>query len=308
MFRVRTATVDEHPAGVSLLLGHLPAAEREAQVAEILERARVGEVNLQGLLLSERDGEIVGAALMMASADAPVFVWPPAVRNDVPYDEPADALLQEVRRRIDAGDAWLGQCLLEVESTRERSALSRNGFAHLTDLLFLQRPLDEPLPPISDAPFETVAYAPGTNDEQFGRLLEATYVATRDCPELNGRRRGVEALAEHRASGRFDPSRWKIYRAGGEDVGVLLLSEHADQDAWEVVYMGVVSQARGRGYGRGMLLTGLYEARASGTGSVALAVDNRNSFAIGVYERLGFLEAAVRAVHVRFNDSRSRGQ
>jgi ribosomal protein S18 acetylase RimI-like enzyme len=55
-------------------------------------------------------------------------------------------------------------------------------------------------------------------------------------------------------------------------------------------------------------LDGLQAARSGGAESVFLAVDSRNSYARDVYRHAGFVDVAVRAVHVRFSRGRASGQ
>jgi ribosomal protein S18 acetylase RimI-like enzyme len=86
---------------------------------------------------------------------------------------------------------------------------------------------------------------------------------------------------------------------------LLLMTEHLDQRMWEVVYLGLVPEARGRGYGRGMLREGLRRAQAAGGFEVFLAVDKANHFAIKLYESLDFAAVGVQAVHMRFGTRHS---
>ena len=101
-------------------------------------------------------------------------------------------------------------------------------------------------------------------------------------------------------SGEFDPSRWLLFRSRQRDAGVLLLNDHPQQDAWELVYLGVAPDCRGQGIGRAMLAHGLDMARAAKRACVLLAVDCRNEYASKVYDDLGFLESDRKAVHVYF--------
>lgn len=297
---VSAAGADRQVTALSLLFSRFPTHERRERMVEVLEAARHGDVSLEGLLLVDRDAEPVGAALFLLQPDRTAFVWPPVARPDVPEDQQqqaVDALFAEIHRRVAAADTWLAQCLVEPYETGDREALSRNGFGHLADLLYLRRSLAEPLPPLPHVPFQTTPFSPASNGERFARLLERTYHGTLDCPRLKGRRSGAEALVSHRLSGGFDPRRWKIYSQDSADIGLLLLNDQPDQNAWEVVYMGVVPEARGRGYGRAMLLSGLDEARRADRGGVVLAVDAGNKYATDVYRDLGFVEWAMRAVH-----------
>ena len=287
----------------------MPEEECAASVAEVLQAEADGELRLDGLLMAEANGKPLGAALTVVQEDDALFVWPAVVHESTADASPfstaeiADAILQCVGRQIDNSGAWIGQCLIDCHETADRDAFSRNGFGHLADLIFMQRLLTTPLPEPTQLPFETVPYDPDKNREHFAAMLEKTYVGTCDCPELNGWRTGAQALAGHQAVGKFDSDLWKIYRIDGREIGVLLLSAHPDQNAWELVYLGLIPEARGNGYGREMLLNGLYEARAAGTESVFLAVDSRNRFAKKSYEDLGFTDTAVRAVHVRKGNS-----
>lgn len=302
MIRVRTASPDQLQTALSLLLPPAASdADCETQLADVMQEAAEGRLCFDHLLLAEIGEEPAGAGLLIFHADGTAYVWPPAVAPSRANDSAriVDAILQEVCTRIDGSSAWIGQSLLEPGDLSTRASLTRNGFAHLTDMIYVQRFLDEPLPPRSAVTFETVTFDHLRNRHRFARLLERTYCGTRDCPELEGLRSGEAALSGHQLTGQFVPSRWKVYCVDGEDVGVLLLNGHPEQSVWEVVYMGVVAEVRGRGLGRDMLLSGLYEARAMGTGSVLLAVDSRNVFARAVYDALGFVEVDVRAVLVR---------
>ncbi len=308
MITVTAAAPARRWTALSLLFSRHTAEECSLRAREVLEAERRGELCLDGLLLAEVDGKPAGAVFSVLQPDGTVMVWPPVVNGRASVEDVSDALLQEVCRQADAAGARMGQCIVELGETTERQTLIRNGFVHFADLSFLERSLHEPLPPLSDVEFETVPFAAPSNADRFASLLERTYVGTLDCPQLDGSRSGAEALQSHRNVGEFDPSRWKIYRDGQADVGVLLLSDHPEQDAWEVVYMGVVPDARGKGFGRAMLLSGLYEARAAGRAAVTLAVDCRNKYARNVYAELGFVDVAVRAVHVRMRPRRQGDQ
>ena len=130
-------------------------------------------------------------------------------------------------------------------------------------------------------------------------VLAKTYRGTLDCPELNEVRDAQQSLANHEATGSFSPDMWRLYRHDGDDVGVLLMVERPEQQAWEVVYLGVIETARRRGLARAMLVDGLQAARDAGAERLLLAADARNAPAIQLYQSLGFRLKSVRAAHVR---------
>ena len=86
---------------------------------------------------------------------------------------------------------------------------------------------------------------------------------------------------------------------GGKDAGVVLLNDHPDQDAVELVYLGVTPSARGRGLGHRMLQQGLSESAGRGRAVIFLAVDCENSYANSLYRDCGFDELARRQILLR---------
>jgi ribosomal protein S18 acetylase RimI-like enzyme len=306
MIDIVPAVDEEYETALALLFDRLPADQQQASIADVLKALRRGRITLHGLLTARVEGAISGAILYIMQADRTAFVWPPATSGAGSMSATEDALLREVIRRIEMADAWIGQCLIDRHWRQERATLERNGFSHLTDLRFLVRRLDEaPGKPAGAAAeaaetLETVVYQPGVNDSRFARLIEQTYRETRDCPELEGTRTGEQALVSHRMSGDFDPSRWRLFRWRARDAGVLLMNDHPEQAAWEVVYLGVARDCRGNGLGRRMLAEGLSAARAAQRSAVLLAVDCRNEYAGKVYDDLGFVETDRRAVHLYF--------
>jgi ribosomal protein S18 acetylase RimI-like enzyme len=194
----------------------------------------------------------------------------------------------------------VGQCLLDSDSHRERLALDECGFPRVTELEFLHCSLHE-LPPRRTSPLDWIVqpFAPGRDESLFAELLERTTIETTDCPELNGLRSGRECLEGHRAAGEYDPALWLSYHAGGAAVAVLLMTAHPDRRAWEIVYLGVMPEARGRGFGRAIVSDALGRARRAGQDGVFLAVDCRNAVARRIYLEAGFSPIGRQAVHLR---------
>jgi mycothiol synthase len=305
MIPVVAAAANEYDTALRVLFDRLPEPQRHSNITDVMRALARGSITLHGLLVA-RDGSIIqGAVLYLMQRDRTAFVWPPRVSAGVPETETADGLVQELIKRIEDAGAWIGQALLDPRCQDDGRSLSRNGFTHLTDLRFLARLLDasclsKSSEGTSQSGLETVVYQPGANDARFARLLERTYIETRDCPELGGRRTGEQAMISHQMSGEFDPSRWWLFRCRGQDAGVLLLNDHPEQQTWEVVYVGVAPEFRGRGLCRSMLEQGFSAARQAGRSGVLLAVDSRNDYASRIYDALGFVETDRRAVYVYF--------
>ena len=71
-------------------------------------------------------------------------------------------------------------------------------------------------------------------------------------------------------------------------IGVLLLTDVPEWRGWDLAYLGVVPEARGRGLGRQLAIKALRAARSGGATQLTLAVDARNFPAWHLYARLGF--------------------
>jgi ribosomal protein S18 acetylase RimI-like enzyme len=109
----------------------------------------------------------------------------------------------------------------------------------------------------------------------------------------------TDVLDGYRAQGRHSPSDWYFVRKDGDDVGALILADHPDYGNFEVVYMGVVPEARGRGFGEQMMRFALQAAAQHGAKRLVLAVDADNAPALASYRRAGFSQWDRRIVYAR---------
>lgn len=295
MIEVVPAAGPYRRAALEILFDHLSPAERDRQVEELL--VEESPVDLSELLIATRDGRPVGAALSLLQPDGCGYVWPPRSNDAARHESIVDGLFAEMLARHAAAEVWVSQCLIDQGDIDERRDLVRNRFTHLSDLRYLHRDLRQKMPDV-DCGLEAIAVSPEDEPERFARIIEASYEQTRDCPGLNGLRTGLEAVTGHKTTGGYLPDEWYLFREEGTDVGVLILADQPEQDAWEVVYMGVPPHARGRGYGRAIVSQAIRAARRSGRRSLLLAVDGDNQPALRIYESLGFGLLAEKSVYI----------
>ncbi|MCH8830898.1 MAG: GNAT family N-acetyltransferase [Planctomycetes bacterium] len=299
------SAADDHCRGaLEILLQDMEPSARETQIAETMTAASRGEVSLEGLLIAWHDGLPAGAILLAMQSDGCGFVWPPVVSSTVEprlVEQIADLLLEEVCRRLDADDAWLGQSIIDPSDTQGGDRLQRHEFRFLADLDYLRRPLREGLPALVESVhLDVVRIDPDAEPDRLAAVIERTYVGSADCPEISGWRSGLEAVHGHRSTGVLLRDQWLIFQdSSGNDVGVLVLADQPEQDAWELVYMGVTPDARGLGYGREIVVVALKNAENSARSAVLLAVDAENRFARTIYETLGFRLLEVKRVFAR---------
>ncbi len=289
---------------LSFLLGHLSEQERVLQLKELLDSAKKNQLDLSGLIMATDEGKVCGATLSIIQPDQSAFVWTPIVAKIPHFMEVENRLLQFLGDQLDSKNVWMGQCIVDLDAKSEREVLQRNQFDHVADLVYMNRLLLKTIPESEILPdLKSISYSEDENYEKFKEVLGRTYHDTLDCTFLNDLRTHEESLESHQLSGDFLPAQWRVFHDGQNDIGLLLMNDHPDQDAWEIVYIGVVPEARGKGYGREIVLSGLNEALQADRMQVILAVDVKNPYAYKLYESLGFLETTRKSVHIRVKKS-----
>lgn len=159
----------------------------------------------------------------------------------------------------------------------------------MTELVYLVDELDARWTPHAGGTLSWVVFEP-KEESRLARLLERTYIGTRDCPWLDRLRTTADVLAGYRAVGRFDPSLWRIARHGEADVGCVLVNVHPDVQHAEVVYLGLVPEARGRGWAVELVDCARQLALQAGCRRIVLAVDDANEPAKRLYAKCGMVE------------------
>jgi ribosomal protein S18 acetylase RimI-like enzyme len=285
---IAPARPQELEAAFRLVFLHLADGERPARVANALHLVRRGELDPAGILLATAGGTPVGALVCLPVPGASGLLWPPQAVEGPGRAEVEDALVCRATAWLRQRGAKLGQCLLSEDEVPLAGPLLRNGFAHVTALWYMQHDLSRPTQAPGGAALSYVPYPQLPNPAAFHDTLLHTYEGTEDCPEISGVRTVEEIIEGHRAQGKHDPARWWLALAEGRPAGVLLLCEVPEWAAWDVAYVGVVPEARGRGYGRALMHKALSEARADGVARLTLSVDVRNRRAWKLYTALGF--------------------
>ncbi len=210
----------------------------------------------------------------------------------------AALLLRRLLAALDGRAVQLVQALLVADYGDDFELLGAFGFEHYADLLYMasQTRAFPETPPV--APIEFEPYSDQKQD-RLASVIQRTYVDTQDCPRLSGVRPMTDVIAGYRGTGTFDPGRWFLVRHGQTDVGCLLLAEHAPLKQWEVAYVGLVPEARGRGWGLATIRHAQFLARRARVGRLLLAVDAGNAPAIATYAASGFSAWDRRTVMLR---------
>ncbi len=298
----------DFPAMLELVFSRLDRQSKKVQIETALEEIRRGGDESQ-IALAARRGEQMRAAVWLQIQPGGVgSLWPPAIVDGEP-EATANVLVELATAKAEQAGVGLIQSLLETDAGREAHWLKQAKFHHAADLLYLVSRC-EAFP--TSAPNCNLLFEPladiDQNRGQFSRLaqiVERTYEGTLDCPAVQGVRSMTDVLAGYRAVGEFDPSRWFIVREQNDgqnalaDVGCLLLTNHPAQKHWELVYMGVAPEARGRGLGVELVRRAQWLAGNSHAERLVLAVDAANRPAISAYSAAGFETWDRRSVFLR---------
>jgi len=275
-----------------------PVVKRQ-EVENILNLHQAGKIDLSHLLVAVSEQKIRAALLMMIQADFTAILWPPA------YDfsgEPADScseildlLVQRSFSIAKEHNCELIQATVGCQDVQSSELLVRNGLAAVGTLLFLQRPAMTQqkqgrmkTPHDHEETCRLVPITQGIDDEILGELVLSTYVDSADFPELQTRRSGALCLQTHRLQGEYLPENWFVIEEQGIQVGVLFFSFHSELDQWELTYLGVIPQYRGKGIARRVIEKSFEHPERKYRG-VFLGVDSRNDYAVRLYTSMGFV-------------------
>jgi mycothiol synthase len=238
----------------------------------------------------------VGAAVwVQQTAGNTSVVWPPAAGTVA-----VEPLLRAAAEFVDQRGMHLAQIQLAADHDYSPDTLRRAGFGQLAELVYMAAEVASPAT-VSYSTANGLQFVPRAMElaDRLATVVERTYEQTRDCPALENIRPISEVLAGYRAQGEYLPDQWHLVIADGCDVGAVILASHSTVRNWELVYMGVAPEARGRGFGEQIVRFALRAAAAGGAERLVLAVDAANEPALRVYRRTGFREWDRRIVYAR---------
>lgn len=298
--QIRPADPGGVESALQLVYQGLSPSLRQRQTAATLQEFRAQSGAANGLLTAWSGELLVGAILIQLQPGRIASLWPPHIVVDRSADPEAIAgkLLKAATELAVRGQTRMIQALLDTDACLAAERLLAAGFEHCGDLLYLVS-LANAFPSKHIASGLKFEPSSGIARDRIASIVERTYAATRDCPRLNGVRPIAEVLEGYQAVGRFDPARWLLVRYGGDDVGCLLLANHAQHRLWELVYMGIVPEARGKGFGLAVTRHAQWLAGRGGAERLVLAVDAANEPAIKGYAAAGFATWDRRSVFIK---------
>jgi ribosomal protein S18 acetylase RimI-like enzyme len=283
---------------LALVLCDLAPSQRREVAKAMLSFGNRTELANEGLFIARRSDELRGAAWGQRQSGNFAVFWPPKL-SPGEDEQTANALAESVVRALDEAATDLTQSLLSAPDASTINVLRHVGFRHLADLLYLtceasRFPVAAPPCDVLFEPYDTAERG------RLIRLVERSYEGTLDCTALNGVRDIEDVIVGYQGTGVFRAENWQFVRSEGEDVGVLLLADHPNARHWELMYMGLVPEVRGRGWGRQIARYAQWLGRGAAIERILVAVDAANSPAEAVYRSTGFELWEQRAVYLRF--------
>ena len=284
----------------ALVLSDLPPSARPDVAPELYERGESTAASNEALYTLVVDGIVCGAAWGQRQPGNTAILWPPRFRTGADAAA-ARPLVEGVAHDLDALGVGMTQVLLPEGDKTTAAAIRPAGFRHLADLLYLTcEAVSFPPAPPDTAPLEFQPYDPHERWRLI-ELVQRTYEGTQDCVSLGSERQMDDVIDGYQATGEFDPDHWLLVRAEGQDIGVLLLADHTDAGHLELLYMGLVPEYRGRGWGVHIARQAQWVARDAAAERIVLAVDAANAPAVAMYENADFMVWDRRTVYVRFH-------
>lgn len=272
-----------------------PADSR--RLAEFLHQAEMLGSDLSRQVVAvTSDGVVVGCAMYFPSTDDTAAATPPFCAVDHDSHGLRVSLLRALRGKARDDGIVMLQAFTAQDDAHAQTALSDAGFDELALMLFMQRlPRSDDRNICLDKQIRWIAYSEERRDE-FECVVRKTYDGTLDCVGLGEAR--PTTLESYRRRGEIDPSLWFLAELDAQAVACLLLLSHPDEMSFEVGYLGVVPDHRGKGLSRKVMEKGLKElASRSPYAKLTLTVDEANVPALNVYDTLDFTETERKRVY-----------
>jgi mycothiol synthase len=224
-----------------------------------------------------------------------------------PVEAPAAELVVHPSYRGQGHGRALGSALLAASGSRLRvwAHGGHSAARHLAQVLGLSKfrelrqlrrplvPLDIPEPVYPDG-VTVRTFVPGEDDAAWLAVNAAAFAHHPEQGQLTQR-----DLDDRKAEPWFDPKgfflavRASAEGPGGEIIGFHWTKVHAGEQLGEVYVIGIRPGAQGGGLGRALTATGLRHLASQGLPTAMLYVDEDNTAAVTLYERLGFTTSEV---------------
>ena len=201
-------------------------------------------------------------------------------------DQTAQYLVNAMDEEFEKQGASFSMMVLEEFPTRVHQWLETSGYDPLCHVETLCQPLPTTNEPIS-AVLEFISGAENKRAKLIS-IIEATYQQSLDCPKLQKLRSTDDTLDGYQGQGLIPTDGWSFVHHGSTIVGCLLMTAFPGENYWELSYLGLLPEARGKGWGTQIVQQACSRATEGGADLLIATVDRANQPALAIYEQLGF--------------------
>ncbi|MCH8053785.1 MAG: GNAT family N-acetyltransferase [Planctomycetes bacterium] len=261
-----------------------------ARVDHFLNYLAAQDLEINWKLGIMTQGCLVGSALGVVSPGKVAMILTSSCTPETALSDAVTQALELLEQKARHAGLAILQSLIPRDCADRAQVLSKAGYAFLADMRYLVLDVPRSLPTEPQHPDVVVEDYRSVDEVVFRNTLGRTYEGSLDCPGLNGLRTMEEIVLSHRHTGIHDPRLWLIAKVGDDPVGVVLLTHVPLQSAMEIVYVGVVPEARGCSYGSYLVRLAIENAVRANSKHLMLAVDHRNHYARKIYSSFGFRE------------------
>ena len=216
---------------------------------------------------------------------------------DSETDTVAQQIIQTLDRQLVSAPGSFSMVSLRNAATTQASWFESCGYSLLSQVETVCLPLTEPVTAPSPGPLQFVAGAEHRRNE-LACIIQATYQASLDCPKLQQFRSIEDILDSYEHQG-IAPTGWSFVQYKGKTIGCLLMSAFPQQLTWELTYLGLTPEARGKGWGNQIVQYGCFLAAQHGAEMVIASVDQANQPALSIYHQRGFIPIDQAHIYVK---------
>ncbi|MEW4486723.1 GNAT family N-acetyltransferase [Thalassoglobus sp. JC818] len=283
---LRIARPSERLAAISHLFKNPVGVARRRMLNWIISLAKNHPKLLSGLLVAGRTSEIEAAIWLYQLPGRQLNVWLPCFSRSIGETDQLN-FLQQVSDRIAKSPSDLAWSTVKPDAAASISQLQFLGLKEVAELTRMFWQVSE-TKPVTNHNLSFVNYEHAKHQRRLVDILNRCEKDSLDCRKLHGTRKTEDMLEGHCFRESLTPSNWLILNEGGKDIGCLLLSRHNTQPEFEVVYLSIVPEARGRRLGSAMIHHAQKICIESNAKRIILTCDGCNLPAWNLYRTCGF--------------------
>lgn len=308
---IRPVQASELADALRLAFQDFDNLEQDARVISAQSQQRSNPKLFDGMLVATNaNGRIEGLIWIVEMPGRTCVTGLPSVKN-VDDLELMMRLLKAANQWLDTSGCSLNQFVLSPEQNRLWGRILHHAhhpieicldhMAVSTDVDFVEHAGN----PRSALGAELIEID-SPQSKGFSDLLNATFLNSDDCPAITGHQNYKDMIQGYLATGDSGSHWWRLIERSGQPLGCCLLSEHRGSRQLEVVYIGVIPDARGQGLGKSALQQAIRTARSAGMTSLTAVVDHHNHRARRMYQSLQFVCIEKRVSRIRLLRSLDR--